>query len=128
MKLLSQNVEKLFKDCLSENGTLVEGVIVKAKLNITGHEEDIMSLLLQLPENFYQSKGGGWSFLCANETKDGTEWTGLHTIIEKLIVLGIAAGKAKYLLPRNLWQALPGEMPYFVILDKPEEIVETSHE
>ena len=120
MNLTAQNVEYIFKKCLCESGTLVKGIIVEAKLNVSGYEDDIMSFLLQLHENFYQSKGGGWSFHSANLTKDGIEWTGLQALTEKLIILGIAIGKVKYLPSKNLWQNLPGEMPYLVILDQPK--------
>ena len=118
MKLTHKNVEDLFKECLSETGILIEGINVQARLNISGHEEDIMSLLLQLPEEFYESKDKGSSFYNANLTKNGEEWTGMQSTTEKLIVLGIAANKAKFFIPGKRWIQLPGDMPYFVIFDK----------
>ena len=118
MKLNHQNVENLFKECLSETGILIRGINVSAKLNILGHEEDIMSLLLQLPEEFYLSSGKGSSFYNAYVAKDGEEWTGMQTTTEKLVVLGIAIGKTKFFIPDKKWISLPGEMPYFVIYDE----------
>jgi hypothetical protein len=117
MELTSQNVEKLFNSCLSKAGIFIEGKLVSARLDIKGHEQEIISLLLQLPEDFYASKGKGWSFHQANTTKSGIEWTSTYTIIEKLVLLGIVGGVVKYLPSKNFWQSLPGEMPYFVILD-----------
>ncbi len=118
MKLTSQNVENLFKQCLSEKGTLIEGIIVQAKLDVSKHIEDITSLLSQLPDEYYESKGKGWSFYNAHIAKDGNEWSGMASTTEKLIVLGIAAHKIKYISSPKLWLTLPGEIPYFVILDK----------
>ncbi len=35
--------------------------------------------------------------------------------MEALVVLGIASGFVKYPMPREMWSALPGGMPYIVI-------------
>ena len=37
--------------------------------------------------------------------------------MEQLMLLGIAAGWLKYLLPRELWPALSGGVPYLVIVN-----------
>jgi hypothetical protein len=71
-------------------------------------------LLNELPSSFKKDIGGGWSFLQACETKDGVQW-GEHRNMEQLFVLGMALGKVRYCLPRDLWQVLPGGMPYLVI-------------
>ena len=34
---------------------------------------------------------------------------------DRLMMLGMAIGKVKYLLPRNLWFILPGGVPYYCI-------------
>jgi hypothetical protein len=77
-------------------------------------------LLAELPAPFKADgpdSGGGWSFLNACVTKDGVQWTDLHRTVEALVVLGIAAGKVAWMLPRKIWSALPGGMPYFVVKD-----------
>jgi len=58
---------------------------------------------------------GGWTFLNACQDKHGRLWTGLHQTVEKLFLLGMATGKAKCLLPREVWPMLPGGLPYFAI-------------
>lgn len=83
---------------------------------------DIDRMLLELPDVFQKSKGGGWSFLQACETRDGVLW-GQHSDMERLLCLGIAVGSAEYLLPRDMWAALPGGVPYFaVLLDGPTPV------
>jgi hypothetical protein len=66
---------------------------------------------------FKESGGGGCSFLVLCETKDGEQWTGLHETMAKLLYLGLGTGLMEYNLPRNLWRALPGGMPYVLIKD-----------
>ena len=124
MELTTHNVEFIFLDCLfreSEDKTLA--VIVEGIINDFGfhpdrlkqHEEDIYSLLKELPDEFQRDTGSGWSFLNACNDKNGILW-GQHRNIEQLVTLGIGIEKAKYSLPRQLWPALPGGMPYLVVL------------
>ena len=115
MNLTAQNVEKLFAECFREIGEPTEGVMGKAALDIVGHEPEIESMLAQLPNEFQRTGGGGWSFLNACMDKDGGQWTGMHLTVDKLFMLGIAAGKAKWLMPRDMWPALPGGMPYIIV-------------
>jgi hypothetical protein len=115
MNLTPDKVTTLFMGCLSETGTEVEGITATFCLDVDGKEDEIMALLNELPKPFFETAGGGWSFLNACNDRNDDLWTGLHTVIEQLVCLGIAAGKISWLLPRNLWAALPGGMPYFVI-------------
>lgn len=121
MKLTAAAVDELMTKCLfsddesMDNAIRVEGIINNYAFHpdrITLHANDIGSLLLQLPVNFRKDSGGGWSFLNACDDVDGVQWTGLHQQMERLFVLGIAAGKARWLLPREVWSKLPGGMPY----------------
>jgi hypothetical protein len=121
MKLTSENVETIFMDCLfedkiDENNIIhVNGIVAKFGLNkikVEKHKDDIYDMLKQLPKEFQI----GWSFLNACMDKDGNQWTGLHRIMEQLFVLGIAAGKAKFMMPKELWMAFPGGMPYLGVL------------
>lgn len=115
MKLTAQNVERLFAECLRDAGEPTEGVMGSATLDTTGRESDIESMLAQLPAEFQTTGGGGWSFLNACMDKGGGQWTGMHPTMDKLFMLGIAAGKARFLLPREMWGALPGGMPYVAV-------------
>ena len=47
--------------------------------------------------------------------KSGRQWTGMHLTMEYLFLLGIAIGEVEYLLPREMWEAFPGGMPYLVV-------------
>jgi hypothetical protein len=100
MKLTSKKVREVYLSCALQaeaegKGPLVEG--------ITG-----TFVLAQLPSEFKQSGSGD---------SNGDQWTGAHVIIEMLIVMDIAAGKAKWLFPRAMWGVLPGGIPYAVVLD-----------
>lgn len=115
MDLTAQNVEDLFRECLAHDGVEVDGVIGKAMLKVDGREVHIRSMLASLPSEFRSSGGGGWSFLNACLRGDGTQWTGLHQTMDRLFMLGIAAGLVHWLMPRDMWPTLPGGMPYVVI-------------
>ena len=127
--LTSDNVSKVFDKCMFKKGEptegfiQAEGIVNKFGFNPERLEEsrnEIESMLYELPDEFKSSSGGGWSFLNACNDKRGNQWTGLHQTMEKLFVLGIAIGKVKSLMPRELWTVMPGGMPYYVVLDKEE--------
>jgi hypothetical protein len=117
LQLTAENVENLFEACLRDTGEQFEGIIHKAFLDTSGKEEQIDELLAQLPDEFQSWGGGGYSFLNLCLTKTGELWTGFQLTMEKLCLLGIAAGKARWSLDRTFWHVLPGGMPYFVVLD-----------
>lgn len=121
MKLTSQAVEEmtaacLFKDDESlDDAIKVEGIIHNYAFHpgrIQDNAETIASLLAELPTEFQHDGGGGWSFLNACNDRNGNQWTGLHLQMERLFCLGIAAGCARWLLPRDMWRILPGGVPY----------------
>ena len=131
MKLTSKNVTDIIRDCLwkpeeilspdtlPDNTVFGEGITMRMGFNperLQEHKEDVRSMLLELPETFLASKGGGWSFLNACITKDGVQW-GEHRNVEELILLGNALGLVKFTVPRALWSAFPGGMPYFTVKD-----------
>lgn len=119
MEKLAQTLDEIMRDSMNgtEDGALVvEGVTAKfgfSPAKIEKHKATIKEALDAMPTEFHASGGGGWSFLNLCMTKDGKQW-GEHRDVQNLIVLGIAAGMAKYQLPRELWAALPGGMPYIV--------------
>lgn len=129
--LTARAVEQTFINCLSGHTDLtnpditimVEGIVTKvafsrAKIGI--FHETIRDYLMQLPAGFlvsgkdYEGAVGGWSFLQMCVDRDENQW-GEHPDMERLCMLGIAAGMIKWCAPRPFWSALPGGMPYLVI-------------
>lgn len=128
MNLTAENVEKVFRECFSSKS---EENIVKCdvvahsfsfyKDKLQENKQNIIDMLSYLPKEFMQNTGGGYSFLMACNDKDGKQWTGLHLTMEKLFALGTGIERVKCLLPRELWQMMPGGMPYFMVLEESEE-------
>lgn len=128
MKLTAEKVEKIFLDCLFKETEIIEGkpnmepVKVEGIINnfgfhperLTSHKAQIAELLHELPSEFLQDSGGGWSFLNACMDKHGEHW-GEHRDIEQLFCLGIGLNIAHYLFSRSMWSAFPSGMPYVVI-------------
>lgn len=114
---IAKKVEELMLDCLngSEDGALrVDGIVRNfgfSPVKIDQHREEIRALLNEMPDTFHKGKGDGWSFLNLCNDKLGNQW-GEHRDMEALVALGIAAGMASYLLPRDMWSILPGGVPY----------------
>lgn len=124
MKLTAENVKMIFFDCLFKKGELIENPIKAEGIistfgfhskRVDKNKDEIYDMLKQLPSSFQKKSGGGMSFLNACDDKDGNQWTGFHQTMEQLVVLGIAINKVKYNLPKEMWKAFPGGMPYFVI-------------
>ena len=127
MELTAENVEKVFKACLFNDGedttnhVAAPGITVNIGFHperLKNHDQNIKLLLDQLPHQFREStEAGGWSFLNACNREDGEQWTGVHRTMEQLMLLGAAAGRVS-VMPRMLWPMLPGGVPYFTILNK----------
>lgn len=128
MKLTSENVDKVFCDCLyreSEDhhkalseGKLIEGVMLKVVFNpekVENHRQDIKDMLAQLPLAFRKEDGGGWSFIQMCNDEEGNQWTGLHKKMDALVCLGLAIDQLRFCLPREMWKVLPDGMPYVQI-------------
>lgn len=128
--LTADRVEQLTKACLyaddewpgavtrdnaPEGAVFAEGILHTFAFNpdkLAEHKVEIGELLAELPTEFQMSGGGGWTFLNACMDRHGNQWTGLHLTMERLFCLGIATGQARWQLPREMWPALPGGMPY----------------
>lgn len=126
MKLTAENVDFIFRDCLfrkdedTANAVKTEGIMCKVWFHprrLESHKTEIIEMCNELPDNFKTSSGGGWSFhyLCINRFQE--QWTGDHRQMEQLMVLGLASGKMQLLTRRELWEALPGRMPYVTVVD-----------
>ncbi len=126
--LKPERVEEIFNDCLfkdeyaldgqAHEQRTIEGVVLSAVFDgyhLSTHMLEIMKMLEELPDEFKEFSGGGWSFLQACNDKHGTQWTGLHETMDKLFMLGMGIDKVKYLMPREDWVLFQGHMPYLVI-------------
>ena len=122
--LTSEKVESIFIDCLfkdyEDKTTFVkaEGIMMTCGFHpdrLQGHKEEIAGLLAELPDDYKVIGGGGMSFLNACYDKHGNQWTSFHRTMDQLFMLGMAIGKVSCLLPREMWDALPGSMPYYSI-------------
>lgn len=125
-----EEVEDALTDCLYkpeeiEDGKVPEGAVVAEGVvaqygfhpeRLASHKEQVIGWLQLLPRQFREDEGGGWSFLNACNLEDGTQWTDLHQRMEQLFCLGVGLGLVKCQLPREIWKALPGGVPYYVIL------------
>lgn len=118
-----EKVNAIFHDCLFK-GDEDDSKHIKAESmtsvkfhseRLNGHKVEIEAMLDHLPDGFKKSVGGGMSFLSACDDRHGNQWTGFHQRLEQLFQLGIGIGKAELLVPREMWGALPGGMPYYVV-------------
>lgn len=134
MELTTSKVNEVFTDCLfksePEPGTKfipVRGIVTNVGFvpkKINDYSLTIKMMLNELDDKFKEDIGGGWSFLMMAVDKSGNQWAD-HKTMEQLMLLGLAAGWLKYQLPRKLWTALAGGVPYVVIVKdriKVEEI------
>jgi hypothetical protein len=131
MELNPEKVTEIFLDCLLEElpedistVKIVDGITIKIGFKpekLKEHEEAIVDFLNQLPSNFHEKEGGGYSFLGACNNRNEEMWTGEHKVMQELFCLGMAIGRVKYCMPREAWGALPGGMPYLVITEKKAE-------
>jgi hypothetical protein len=123
-RLTSQKVNTIFDDCLFKEGEdsqtyiQAEGIVQTVRFHperLKSHRAQIEALLLELPEGFQRSTGGGMSFLNACLDRHGDQWTDFQQEMEQLFLLGIAIGKAKCQTSRDLWKYMPGGVPYYVV-------------
>lgn len=129
MKPDAFEVEQLLRHCVFKDDepkdpfVKAEGVLHTFHFHPGRLEEKraaIADQLAGLPDSFRKTGGGGHSFLAACMTRENEQW-GEHPNIEMLMCLGLAAGLVRYCLPKDMWSALPGAMPYFVV-DLPEVV------
>jgi hypothetical protein len=74
--------------------------------------QNIMGLVSEIvTDEFLKNKGGGLSFSSLCVDREGNQW-GEHREMEALFCMAQAIGKAGFCMPREVWGALPGGMPY----------------
>lgn len=76
----------------------------------------VVEWLSQLPDNFKDSLGGGWTFLHFHTLANGEQWTSFHKVCDELITLGIGLKLCSVLL-REVSSELPGGVPYIIVHD-----------
>lgn len=122
MKLEASAVQQIYEKCLLDEGNMAESVVVEGivytsvfhKGRLEEHKAHIMELLMELPDTFRDNVGGGWSFLSGCIDLAGRQWAEQPTV-DMLFQLGIATGQGAYLMPREFWHLLPGNVPYYVV-------------
>lgn len=133
-ELNTENVARIFADCRFHSHeeyekckgknlylfvNSIQNPTVKVGFHperIEVHRHEIREMLSQLPDGFFPGTGDGASFLQACSTKDGQLWTGFHTEVEKLCLLGLASKQMRMLTPdAEIWPMLPGGMPYLSV-------------
>ena len=120
--ILSQiNVNKIFKFCLYKKNEIKNGVTpldtIIAKgimMNVGFNPTRLEFYKKEITDMISQLSFQNGSFLKMCDAKNG-QWTGLHADMEELLCLGVAIGKIEYDLPKNVWSALPGGMPFITI-------------
>jgi hypothetical protein len=93
---------------------------------LAANDAEISEMLSCLPVQFNEADGGGFSFMAACNDKDGNLWTGDQRVMDEMFMLGMAIGRVKSPLPRDMWSALPGGVPYYMVMTEkfPVEILE----
>lgn len=131
-RLTAENVERVFIACLGSRTDLEDGMIKVRGITFSAclkkdalgcHTDEITAMLEELPHQFHEREGGGYSMLHAYQNKDGKVW-GKHPHVEQLIILGIGIGRVKFSLPRETWLALPGGLPYVTVTTKQQQQME----
>jgi|SRR5688572_22778310 len=129
MNLTADSVDLILRDSLyldeemvdlGENGAPRDAVLVEGVVNtyafhphrLGNHRKDLAEMIGDLPREFVLGEGGGWTFLNLCMTKGGVQWTGLHQTQEQFYALCAGLGMARVQLPREMWSALPGGVPY----------------
>jgi hypothetical protein len=130
-RLSSTQVDQLFRSCLWDDEQIAglayeeiqarsfvaEGVVHTVGFDpakIQRARPRIDDMLDELDPKFAQ----GWSFLNLCWDRHGEQWTGFHLVVEQLVQMGMAIGRVRYCLPRDMWSALPGAMPYVIVSPK----------
>lgn len=123
----AQRVNEIFMDCLFSEKEVkdqseikfieVEGILCRIRFHperLESYREEIEEMLLQLPLAFRSTDGGGWSFLKMVLDQNDKQW-GEQQTADELCMLGMGLGYVKIQLPREIWNFLPGSVPYLMI-------------
>ena len=128
MKLTAENVNKVFFGCMYKEEIkdvqdIPHGSIIVEGISMTGvfdparveaNRADIKELLSDINEDFSSKEAGGTSFMALPFRKDGEQW-GEQPNAQELMLVGVASGYMRYLVPPDGWKVLPGGMPYLIV-------------
>jgi hypothetical protein len=128
-KLTSKAVHDVFVDCLflpaeihdgkpPADAILVEGIMMNVGFHpgrLEGHRAEVEGFLAELPDVFKD----GMTFLNMAEDRHGNLW-GEHRNMEQLVLLAIGLKRMAFCMPKALWSAFPGGMPYVQVLTPKE--------
>lgn len=125
LAILHKNrVNEVFFACIFEDGdpselTRVEGITMTnigfSSTQLEARKDEIEEMIGELPVDFHESGPGGASFLAASHDKHGRQWAWLHADMEQLLLLGMGVERVELVTPPEVWERLPGRMPYYVI-------------
>lgn len=147
----AQRVEEIMKDSLYREEELppniraqeelldlpavppTDAIVVKGLVSNYGfhperlksHQAEIKAMIEDLPKEFLRETGGGYTFLNLCTEKDGRMW-GQHRDCENLLCLAMGLKMAGYCAPREMWQILPGGVPYIWFSLEPVEVKEAA--
>lgn len=119
----SQEIRSMFMDSLFKpeelpaSGTPDEGTFVRVEGIVGGfgfhpervktHAPRLKEIIAELDPNFLV----GWTFLNLPFDKNGNQW-GEQPTANEFMCLSMANGLARYQFPREMWEVLPGGVPY----------------
>ena len=116
-------LNRIVKDCLPETPhptpTVGRGIVCDFAFDperLPRHRPAVVAMLKQLSPEFFTTGGAGISTLRMCVLADGAQW-GEQPDVQSLCALGHALGLVEYSLPRQIWSALPGGMPYVTVRD-----------
>lgn len=87
----------------------ISGVQFIYRKKFQKHLPEVGKMIDDLPDEFFDLSG---PFSLLATRRDGTMWTGEPMVMEKFLILAMAAGLAKFTLPRSAWKFLPNQLPY----------------
>lgn len=128
MELSCKNIDLIMADVLYREDEVPDGVppadaiVAESLMNkfafnpirLESHRQDVKDMLSELPDAFFEGKGGGWSFLNLPFTKDDRQW-GEQYNADALLALGVGLGIMWAQMPREMWKIFPGGVPYIGI-------------
>lgn len=130
MHLTSEVVHDTFMKCLyteeevedpskaPEGAIISEGITLNVGFHpgrIAENKQLIIDMLNELPGKFFMNKGGGYTFTGMNVDRNGNCWANTESTMQELVLLGQAVGAVLCCAPREIWDVLPGGLPYYVI-------------
>ena len=123
----SKKVRDILLDCLVQKNEpikidsvpkepviIVEGIVDNYAFHperLAAHKQEIADIIAEMNPVFHKSSGGGWTFLNLCMDKNDVQW-GEQINCQELVALAIATEQGGYCLPKKMWDALPGSVPY----------------